>query len=327
MDLEQSRARRRARERERMRRRGRGLAALVAVAAAVPLGVVVAGSFGGGGGPHPRSAAGLPTGPTQTRPAAGVPTRTAPAQPAPRATGPPSNTAIPILVYHVIAAPPAGAPFPGLYVSEPEFVDQLRALKRAGWHAVTLDQALAHWRHSTPLGPGRPIVLSFDNGYRTHYTRARPDLRTLRWVGVENLQLTGLPPAQGGLTQAQVKGLLKAGWELDTQGRSHADLIALSPVALRAEVAGARQTIRRRFGVQADWFCYPSGHYNPTVVSAVHRAGFVGATTVVPGWARHSDDAYRLPRIRVLGGTSGPALLRLLEQTRRDPPAPAAYGA
>ena len=48
-------------------------------------------------------------------------------------------------MYHVIAAPPAGAPFPGLYVEPSEFAAQMQALKSAGWHAVTLDQVAAYW--------------------------------------------------------------------------------------------------------------------------------------------------------------------------------------
>jgi peptidoglycan/xylan/chitin deacetylase (PgdA/CDA1 family) len=235
--------------------------------------------------------------------------------------------AIPILMYHVIAAPPPGAPFPGLYVPPAEFRAQMRALKLAGWHAVTMDQVLAHWRRGAPLGGGRPVVLSFDNGYRSQYTQALPVLRALGWVGVENIQLTGLPPSQGGLTRRQVRGLLHAGWELDTQGLSHADLGSLDAAARHAEIAGARRILRRRFGVPVDWFCYPSGQYDATVIAAVRKAGYVGSTTVVPGWARRTGDPYRLPRLRVLGGTSGSALLGLIAHARAQPPPPAAYRA
>src|ERR1700689_1580031 len=44
--------------------------------------------------------------------------------PAARATGRPGTAAVPILMYHVIKAPPAGAPFPGLYVQPQEFAAQ-----------------------------------------------------------------------------------------------------------------------------------------------------------------------------------------------------------
>ncbi len=242
-------------------------------------------------------------------------------------SGPPGTAPVPILMYHVIAPAPAGAPYPGLYVPPEEFSEQMHALKSAGWHAVTLDQLAAYWSRGVALPPGKPIVLSFDNGYSSQYTQALPVLRSLAWVGVENIQLSGLPPSQGGLGEGQVRGLIEAGWELDTQGYSHADLVTLDAEQLRFQVAGARQTLRARYHVPVDWFCYPSGDYDASVVEAVRAAGFRGSTTVVPGWAHPDEDPYELHRLRVLGGTSGAALLSLIESTREEPPAPASYTA
>jgi peptidoglycan/xylan/chitin deacetylase (PgdA/CDA1 family) len=243
-----------------------------------------------------------------------------------KGTGVPGNATVPILMYHVINPPPAGAPYPGLYVPADEFAAQMQALKAAGWHAVTMDQLKANWTRGVPLGPGKPIVLSFDNGYESQYTNALPVLRRLGWTGVENIQLSGLPPSQGGLTDAQVRGLVAAGWELDTQGISHADLITLDASGLRYQIDTARQTLRQRYGVPVNWFCYPSGHYNATVIAAVKAAGFVGSTTVVPGWASRSDDPYRLPRLRVLGGTSPSALLAQISGAESAPEPPTSYG-
>ncbi len=232
---------------------------------------------------------------------------------------------VPILMYHVIAAPPPGAPFPGLYVPPGEFAAQMQALKSAGWRAVTLDQVEAYWTKGVPLGPGKPIVLSFDNGYQSQYTQALPVLRRLGWVGDENIQLTGLPPSQGGLSGEQVRGLLSAGWELDTQGISHADLITLDAQQLHDQVAVARSVLQQRYHIPVNWFCYPSGHYNATVIAAVKAAGYTGSTTVVPGWAHRQDDPYQLHRLRVLGGTTPEELLTLIAGIRDDPPAPSSY--
>ena len=66
---------------------------------------------------------------------------------------------------------------------------------------------------------------------------------------------------------------------------SHADLITLDSAGLQYQIAHARQLLRSRYGAAVNWFCYPSGHYNSTVIDAVRAAGFVGSTTVVPGWA------------------------------------------
>jgi peptidoglycan/xylan/chitin deacetylase (PgdA/CDA1 family) len=201
----------------------------------------------------------------------------------------------------------------------------MRALARAGWRPVTLDQLEAHWRRGVALPPGKPVVLTFDNGYHSQFATALPILRTLGWVADENLQLTGLPPSQGGLSRRQVRALIAAGWELDTQGYSHADLVTLAPAALRHEVADSRRVIRRLYDVPANWFCYPSGHYNPTVVAEVRAAGYLGSTTTITGWAHRVDDAYRLHRIRALGGTSGAELVREIDAARDAPAAPASY--
>jgi len=241
--------------------------------------------------------------------------------------GAPGTTPVPVLMYHVIAAPPPGAPYPGLYVPASEFAAQMQALKADGWHAVTLDQLEAYWTRGVSLGPGKPIVLTFDNGYHSQYTEAFPILRRLGWVGNENMQLTGLPPSQGGLTDAQIRAMVAGGWELDTQGISHADLVTLDASELYDQVAVARRTIQRRFHVPVNWFCYPSGDYDATVIAAVRAAGFVGSTTVVPGWAHPSDDPYVLHRLRVLGGTTPAGLLDQIGSTQNDPPPPLSYTA
>ncbi len=311
----------RERRRQSIRRRRRLAAAALAIVAA--LAIAIAALASAGSGSPSRSGASGRTG-ARGHPA-GAPRAATAGTSGP--AGAPGTAAVPILIYHVIAAPPPGAPYPGLYVEPAEFAEQMRILEQAGWHAVTLDRVYEYWRRGISLGPGKPIVLSFDNGYNSQYTQALPVLQRLGWVGVENLQLTGLPPSQGGLSEEQIRGLLAAGWELDTQGISHAALITLGAEELHYQVAVARQMLERRYHVPVDWFCYPSGQYDATVEAAVKAAGFIGSTTVVPGWAHPGDDPYRLHRLRVLGGTSGEQLLELLADTRENPPAPASYSA
>jgi peptidoglycan/xylan/chitin deacetylase (PgdA/CDA1 family) len=332
VSFEEIDARRAARARERRRRaRRRRLAAVTALAGVVVLAlaaVVLASSSGGSKDTSSQARARAsrtrhhvtPARLTGVRRTAAGSTATYPV------TGPPGTTPVPVLMYHVIAPPPATAPYPGLYVPPAEFAAQMQALKAAGWHAVTLDQVRAYWTRGASLGSGKPIVLSFDNGYHSQFTQAMPVLRRLGWVGDENIQLSGLPPSEGGLSDSEVRGLITAGWELDTQGISHADLITLDAAELRYQVATARQILRRRYGVPVDWFCYPSGHYDASVINEVKAAGFVGSTTVVPGWAGPSEDPFRLPRLRVLGGTSPSALLAQIAAVRSAGTPPASYG-
>jgi peptidoglycan/xylan/chitin deacetylase (PgdA/CDA1 family) len=296
-----------------MRKRFAALGSLVLVAAVAV--ALVLGSTRGSGSHASKQAAGV----SAKHPAAAASVS--------RSTAAPGTVTVPILMYHVINVPPAqSTAAPALYVPAGEFSDQMHALKADGWHAVTLDRLEAYWTRGVSLGPGKPIVISFDDGYASQYTNAVPVLKQLGWVGVENLQLNGLPASEGGLTDSQIRGLVTAGWELDSEGAGATDLLTLDASHLQSELTTARQTLRSRYGVPANWFSYPLGHYDTTVIAAVRAAGFVGSTTVIPGWASPQQDRFRLPRLRVLGGTSPPALLSQIASAKPDASPPTAYG-
>jgi peptidoglycan/xylan/chitin deacetylase (PgdA/CDA1 family) len=302
-----------------------GAACVLAVAVAV--GVGVGRSHSPSGGASARRA--LATSGTQhaavpatTSAGAGaaVPVSTAPAATAATPVHPGTNR-IPILMYHVIQTPGPTVAFPGLWVPPAEFADQMHSLRRAGFTAITMDQAWGYWKYGALL-PKHPVIVTFDNGYASQYTNALPILRAMHWVAVMNLQLSLHAPE--GLTPKQVRGMIAAGWELDSQTFTHPDLDTASAAKLQYEIVEARRRTQRNYGVPVNWFCYPSGHYNPRVVQVVKQAGFLGSVTVVPGWGSKLD-TYRLARLRVLGGTSGAALVDQVLANKNNPLPPIAY--
>jgi len=229
----------------------------------------------------------------------------------------------PILEYHVIAPAPPGAPFPLLYVPPSLFAAQMHALAGAGYHAVTLDQLWANWHERKRLPCGKPIVVSFDNGYETQFQYAAPVLKRLGWPGVENLQLTGLSWANGGISHHEIRELIRDDrWELDTQGYDHTGMVGLDAAALRFQTATTRRKIQRIFHVPVNWFCYPSGEYNPTVIAALQAAGFRGSTTEYWGWAGPQDNPYALPRMEVHPTQSPSQLVADVAAMAPDPPPP-----
>jgi peptidoglycan/xylan/chitin deacetylase (PgdA/CDA1 family) len=212
----------------------------------------------------------------------------------------PHTGPVPILEYHVLGEPEGEVPYPELYVSRPDFRHQLEWLDGHGYQAVTLEQVEEAWFEGGALPP-KPVVLSFDDGYRPQYTFALPQLRKHGWAGVLNLKAEG-----SDLYESNVKAMVKAGWELASHTIDHSDLTTLDAAALEEEVAGSREILRREYGVPVKNFCYPAGEFNPTVIAAVEAAGYVGATTEIPGYAE-SDSPYELARFEILGssGISG----------------------
>jgi len=288
------------------------LAAVGSLVAVVAVGAtIVFGSTGGSGShAHKTSAKG------SSRP-------THPSASSASGTGTPGTASVPILAYHVInVPPPTGGASQDLYVPVDEFTAQMNALKAGGWHAITLDQLESYWTSGGSLGSGKPIVITFDGGYASQYTNALPVLKELGWVAVANIQVSGLAPSDGGLSDSQVRGLIAAGWVLGDEGSTQTDLTTLSAGQLGQEITTERQTLRSRYNVAVNWFSYPSGRYNPAVTDAVRTAGFVGSTTLTTGWASPQGDRFLLPRLQVVGGTSPSKLLSALASAESSTSAP-----
>ena len=206
----------------------------------------------------------------------------------------PHTGRVPILEYHVLGAAPADAPYPDLYVRRPDFHRQMDWLSRHGYEAVTLDQVEAAWYRGGTLPP-KPVVLSFDDGYRPQFTYALPELRRHGWAGVLNLKAEG-----SDLYPSNVEAMIRAGWELASHTIHHLDQTELDAAQLKEEVAGSRAILRREYGVPVDNFCYPAGRFDATVIAAVKAAGYVGATTEIPGYANRNHP-YELNRYEILG--------------------------
>jgi peptidoglycan/xylan/chitin deacetylase (PgdA/CDA1 family) len=209
---------------------------------------------------------------------------------------------VPILMYHVLATPPAGAPNPSLFVTVADFTAQVRWLHSQGYHAVSLTQLFDFWAGTGSL-PVKPIVFSFDDGYRSDWAVGGRVLSRYGYFGVLNLEVRNILP-KGGITPQQVNWLLDLRWELAAHTINHYDLTTLGAAQLTHEVGGSRRALQKQFHVPVDFFCYPSGAFNDTVVAAVKAAGFRGATTTVDGMATRGDNPYELPRVRVDGGES-----------------------
>jgi peptidoglycan/xylan/chitin deacetylase (PgdA/CDA1 family) len=210
----------------------------------------------------------------------------------PQADWKPYKGPVPILEYHDLGSPPEGAPYPELFVGRTDFEKQMDWLEERGYEAVTLEQAQEAWYHGATLPP-KPIVISFDDGYRPQFTFALPTLRKHGWAGVLNLKAAG-----SELYESNVRAMIAAGWELAAHTIHHLNLTERGPEELEEEVAGSRKILEEEFNVPVNNFCYPAGQFDETVVEAVEEAGYIGATTENSGYAE-KDKPYELARLEI----------------------------
>jgi peptidoglycan/xylan/chitin deacetylase (PgdA/CDA1 family) len=201
---------------------------------------------------------------------------------------------VPILVYHALGTPPAGAAYPGLYVSRREFREEMAWLAASGYQGVTLDEVERAWYHDGTL-PANPIVITFDNGYPEQVRFAPSVLDGYGWPAVL-FEIT-----EEHLTPPYIRPVIARGWEVDSHSATHPDLTQLEGAALSAEVAGSRAFLNRTYHVPSNNFCYPSSVYDDSTIASVRAAGYVGAVTEEPGYAGR-DRPYELNRYEIEGG-------------------------
>jgi len=282
---------RRERQRRQIRRR-RVLAAGALVVALIAIVAFVVSSSGSAGGDRGRGSSRKKRQRSTASDSGGSAAEVRNATP--QADWAPYTGPVPILEYHVLGAAPADEPYPDLYVSRPDFHEQMNWLDEHGYEAVTLEQVEAAWYHGATLPP-KPVVISFDDGYRPQFTYALPELRRHGWAGVLNLKAEG-----SDLYPSNIEAMIAAGWELAAHTIHHLDLTELDSAQLKEEVAGSREILRREYGVPVDNFCYPAGQFDSTVIAAVEAAGYVGATTEIHGYADR-EHPYELDRFEILG--------------------------
>lgn len=223
-----------------------------------------------------------------------------------------STAPVPMLMYHVIADPPSAAALTQLYVDPESFDREMEWLRTQGYQGVSLNQVYDAWFKGGEL-PEKPVVVSFDDGYRGQYVNARPELVKLGWPGVLNLLVRAYDEPDGELTPAMVERMIRNGWEIDSHTIHHIDVSTLSGANLRAEIAGSRRILRKQFHQPVNFFCYPSGRYDDQAIQAVRDAGYLGATTTDEGLAS-KNEMFRLKRIRVDGSDGVSGLKQKLSQ-------------
>jgi peptidoglycan/xylan/chitin deacetylase (PgdA/CDA1 family) len=235
---------------------------------------------------------------------------------------------VPILMYHYIRINPDPNDKLGfnLSVTPDDFTRQMDWLAANGYHPVDFDDLRGYLLGHGGL-PDRPVVLTFDDGYRDVYTTAYPILRAHRFKAVAYV-VAGFVGRSTNVTAEQVLEMDANGIQIGAHTVSHADLTRLSGAGLWHEVYDSRAMLEGLIGHPVLDFCYPSGRFDDAVVRAVQAAGFLTATTTQPGFLHSAADRYLWTRVRVDGGESLERLVADLgppepsERMAAPPPAP-----
>lgn len=216
---------------------------------------------------------------------------------------PPESVNVPILMYHYVSELPPDADVyrRDLTVLPEHFEAQLQYLFREGYQTVTLADVHARLSTGKPL-PARPIVLTFDDGYKDAYTIVTPLLQKFGFVGEFFVLATPAHyEAEHYLSWNEMQDMAAAGMSMQAHGRDHVDLTNRSYDFLVYQILGAREAVEAHTGAPVQFFCYPSGRHDADAEAVVASAGYLGSVTTAWGNELSLDNAYTWPRIRIKG--------------------------
>ncbi|MFA5144513.1 MAG: family 10 glycosylhydrolase [Candidatus Omnitrophota bacterium] len=256
----------------------------------------------------------------------------APCHRAASVTGKPVS--VPILLYHHIARLPDGASrSQQRWTLSPEKFDkQMQWLASQGFHPVTMEQLIAHLKHGLPL-PAKPIVLSFDDGWKDQYYAALPILKRYNFSATFFI-ITDSVGHSAYMNWQQLREMSASGMDIQPHSSSHQKLPLLPRELALKEIIDSKKALESHLNKPALVFAYPFGTYSREVISMAKAAGFEGAVTVNGlngGYIFRNDESYTLPRYAVEGddklkniaracGSSKPAPANLFVSLLQDPP-------
>lgn len=224
-----------------------------------------------------------------------------------------SGVSLPILVYHEVSpAPPAA--FRRYAVTVREFARQLAWLGARGFQSIDME-ALVRARTGRATLPRRPVLITFDDGFRDCARHAAPLLQAHGFTAVFYL-VAGLMGDRSRwmagdagvelplMTWDQARALASAGFQCGVHSMTHPRLTGLDAAERRTQLADARRRVEDELGRPAAHFAYPYGAYDGEVRAAAAEAGYATACSTRAGLSAPDDDLLALHRITVHGHDS-----------------------
>jgi len=189
---------------------------------------------------------------------------------------------VPILVYHNLGPQSKGR----LVLGADAFAEQMRYLKREGYHVVSLPE-FVDWLQLKRQLPRKSVVLTFDDGYQSFREYAYPVLKKLGFPATLFVYTDYVGTGRNALSWDQLKSLAAEGFDVQAHSKTHGDLRraagetdAQYAKRMQDELADPPRLFQRQMGRAVQFLAYPYGRVDDDLLARVREQGYVAAFTV-----------------------------------------------
>lgn len=232
---------------------------------------------------------------------------------------------IPILMYHKIVETELRTPH-RIFVTKDVFESHLRALKDAGRVALNFQDLLDFKEGRRPWSefPAKPVILTFDDGYRNNLEFGVPLLKKHGMKAVlflladrslsTNSWDDGSAPQLPLMTPAERAELAASGvFEIGSHGFRHRRITEMSEVEARAELHESKLALEAEFQRPVHAFAFTYGDTSEDAARWAAEEGYRYAINTDSGSLRVEDNPWAVFRTSVFP-EDGPE--RILQKTR-----------
>lgn len=214
---------------------------------------------------------------------------------------------VPILAYHSIAddGPPELRDW---RITPADFQEQLRFLQQHGYRSISLEEWARCIAAKAPPA-GRPVIITFDDGYADFLMEAAPRLEaagfratvfvvTGRVGAYADWDATSGPPLRL-MNWDDLRALEARGFAIGSHMSAHRDLTLSSDNEIEQDGREALAALRRELGHAVACVAFPWGSSDSRVRAALLRAGYQIGVEIGERGSTLSDDPCCLPRIEI----------------------------
>jgi peptidoglycan/xylan/chitin deacetylase (PgdA/CDA1 family) len=236
------------------------------------------------------------------------------------------STQMPVLAYHRVSALNSGPAALSRYRVDPtEFERQMGWLRRHGYHAIVSDELGWFLEQRQPF-VGRPVMITFDDGYQDFADAAWPalqrhDLRAEVFVVSDLVGKAATWDRHYGdpaplMDEHTIAALAREGVRFGSHLASHRGATGLATETLAAELLRSRHAIESWTGRAPHAVAAPYGETDERFERLATECGYRIALSTQEGAAALSSPPMRIPRIEVRGDMDIDAFARLLEASQ-----------
>lgn len=225
---------------------------------------------------------------------------------------------VPILLYHDIDGKG------GFSVSLRTLRKQFELIRKRKIRVIPLCELIAHLEDPVPF-KGRVMVITFDDGFHSMYTKMLPLVREFKYPVTLFVYTDFIyTSAEESLTWKELREMSSEGIDIESHTVTHRDLLALvhrkrSPDTDRAlfnEIYMSKRIVELYLGKRVKYLAFPYGRYNLKVLEFSRKAGYERVFSTDEGANFITWDNYCLRRHHVKKNYSLKLFDRIIQNKR-----------